>query len=165
MRPHQLVPVPSFVISSPERDLGRKAIETHVFALVGLRIIPVERPERDLGRKAIETSTPGCTVRVPDNVVPKGTLAERLLRHSAATFPSTPSAAWSCPERDLGRKAIETGLPGRIGSLVNAEGGPERDLGRKAIETRTNGPEWPCWRRGVPKGTLAERLLRRETRP
>ena len=80
MRPHQLVPVPSFVISSPERDLGRKAIETHVFALVGLRIIPVERPERDLGRKAIETSTPGCTVRVPDNVVPKGTLAERLLR-------------------------------------------------------------------------------------
>ena len=65
--------------------------------------------------------------------VPKGTLAERLLRPVGRTnfnfvhdFP--------CPERDLGRKAIET----LVISLL-LYGGPP------AI---------------VPKGTLAERLLR-----
>ena len=39
---------------SPERDLGRKAIETETGIRQDLQTV-ASRPERDLGRKAIET--------------------------------------------------------------------------------------------------------------
>ena len=66
------------------------------------------------------------------------------------------------PERDLGRKAIETE------PLPRSEDGPrhlcpERDLGRKAIETQHGRVlDVSEGRVGAPKGTLAERLLRQK---
>ena len=94
-------------VSGPERDLGRKAIETRPQTVYGSGETPLRGPERDLGRKAIETLTViGDTgdVHAP---APKGTLAERLLRRQLRPFRRRRRRR-SCPERDLGRKAIET---------------------------------------------------------
>ena len=94
------------------------------------------RPERDLGRKAIETHRRGRT-------------------------PSVRTSS-SRPERDLGRKAIETPRAYR-GTRQTSGSSPERDLGRKAIETSVYGLDSIPYRLvAVPKGTLAERLLRLE---
>ena len=65
-------------------------------------------PERDLGRKAIETDVLLEDLDFAAEVVPKGTLAERLLRQRGQVLLRAHLEAG--PERDLGRKAIETGL-------------------------------------------------------
>ena len=119
-------------------------------------------PERDLGRKAIETRPVVDGIGIgTDILVPKGTLAERLLRLGVVEVERQLEELWVRPERDLGRKAIETRasppspasrsslvpkgtLAERLLRLLGALGlrglrglGPERDLGRKAIETRS----------------------------
>ena len=61
--------------------------------------------------------------------VPKGTLAERLLRRGVSVVADL--ALEVGPERDLGRKAIETGAART--DPCPSRGSPERDLGRKAL--------------------------------
>ena len=96
--------------------------------------------------------------------VPKGTLAERLLRRFLGARASRRTAQ-PVPKGTLAERLLR--LPA---VLVLNQGrkplGPERDLGRKAIETRTHGGLWVAAALFVPKGTLAERLLRlTHTRP
>ena len=77
-------------------------------------------------------------------------------------MPAPPFKGAGSPERDLGRKAIETPLAGASTCVGSAGFRPERDLGRKAIETAWRDRNTRRPTRGVPKGTLAERLLRPE---
>ena len=89
----------------------------------GLRGSPLDcemhrRPERDLGRKAIETAPLVEQLNLRPGRAPKGTLAERLLRHARLVRGGLTSFVES-PERDLGRKAIETGLNVRILAVRN----------------------------------------------
>ena len=118
-------------------------------------------PERDLGRKAIETfcsrRSPGASPRC---WVPKGTLAERLLRHVRRT-PHEEPARGTVPKGTLAERLLRRHVRAVV---VNGQlrAGPERDLGRKAIETPhpdSHKFHHPLLRL-VPKGTLAERLLR-----
>ena len=56
-----------------------------------------------------------------------------------------------CPERDLGRKAIETSDATEQHRHDHNDLSPERDLGRKAIETILHAKALVRARKGVPR--------------
>ena len=89
---------------------------------------------------------------------PKGTLAERLLRHNS-TFTPLDSSHSVSPERDLGRKAIETVLEGLVdgGPLPLA---PKGTLAERLLRLDRSASFFSSMALSAPKGTLAERLLR-----
>ena len=120
-------------MSRPERDLGRKAIETTPLRRP-IRVRPSRRsPERDLGRKAIETLHDDVAEKPETEPhVPKETLAERLLRPR--------------PWRHARRR-----FPGAV---------PKETLAERLLRPPGRARRTELWRRGVPKETLAERLLR-----
>ena len=70
----------------------------------------MRRPERDLGRKAIETGIAPVTLGISTKDVPKGTLAERLLRHGDGPVEEPHEVELPVPKGTLAERLLRPGV-------------------------------------------------------
>ena len=127
---------------------------------VAVHVLFSSVPKGTLAERLLRLHEGPGTAPAIGNLVPKGTLAERLLRRAGEPRDHGADPAHVRPERDLGRKAIETGpAVGEADTAAQLEV-PKGTLAERLLRLSISASVEAPAKNVVPKGTLAERLLR-----